>query len=151
MSGPIGSGKTTFAKKIAAEKHAVFISIDHYVKLLGQLIGSAKDYEKYYYGVRDIIADVTLKLLKANLSVVLDFGGTQGHWDWLKSIAVAADAEIEIYNLIVPIEDRRKRVQKRNSNPATMFQFSDEEFNNMPIESMTPPEQTGLRIINIKN
>lgn len=151
MSGPIGSGKTTFAKGIAQEMNAVFISIDQYVKLLGQPIESAQDYDKYYFGIRAIIADVAYKILRSGRSVVLDFGGTKGHWDWLKPLADRANVDIEIYNLLVPIQVRRERVQQRNLDPQSIFKFSDEAFDSMPVESIPPDNHPGLNVINVNN
>ena len=85
MNGRIGSGKTTRAKQIAIEKNAALFSIDHHVQPLGQPITNAQEYEKYNFGVRDIIAELALQNLKLGTSVVFDFGGSVGHRDWLRS------------------------------------------------------------------
>ena len=92
MNGRIGSGKTTRAKQIAIEKNAALFSIDHHVQPLGQPITNAQEYEKYYFGVRDIIAELALQNLKIGTSVVFDFGGSVGHRDWLRSLAQSAKA-----------------------------------------------------------
>jgi predicted kinase len=138
MVGTIGSGKTTYAEKLSREKGAIFFSIDKHIKLLGQPIGSKENYDRYYFGVRDVIADYTLQLLNLGQSVVLDFGGSVGHWEWLSSLADQAKANIQIFHLIVPIEVRRERVRKRNSDPKTIFRFSDDEFNSMSTVSAAP-------------
>src|SRR4051812_40132474 len=103
MAGPIGSGKTTLARQIATEKPTAFFSIDQLIKMLGQPISNAQDYEKYYFGMRDIVANISIQFLSRGISVALDFGGTAGHWDWLKAIADTTKADVEIYHLIVPI------------------------------------------------
>src|SRR5689334_7705788 len=130
MTGTIGAGKTTFAKKLAQDKKSVALLIDHYIRLLGP-VHSREDYDKSYYGVRNVIADCASQLLILGHPVVLDFGGSVGHWEWLSAIADRAKANIEIFHLIAPIEVRRQRVQKRNLNPEE-FKFSDEEFEAMP-------------------
>lgn len=150
MAGPIGSGKTTLAKRIANERNTAFFSIDQCIKTLGQPIGSAQEYEKYYFGMRDVIANASLQFLSHGISVVFDFGGTAGHWTWLKALADSANADVEIYHLIVPIEVRRERVRARNSDPGFIFHFSDEEFDSMPKESTPPEEQPGLKVIEIR-
>lgn len=149
MAGPIGSGKTTWAKRIAAEKHAAFFSIDQFIKMLGQPIHTAQDYDRFYLGMRGVIASAALQFLNRGISVVLDFGGTRGHWDWLRSLAESANADVEIHRLNIPLEIRRERVKARNSDPDAVFQFSDEEFDSMPKDSTTPEARPGLRIIEV--
>lgn len=151
MAGPIGSGKTTYAKRLAAEKNAAFLSIDEQLKHLGHPIRNTADYEEHYFGMRDVIAKLSLEILSRGVSVVLDFGGTAGHWNWLKSLADEANADVEIYNLIVPLEVRRERVKARNSEPDAIFRFSAEEFDSMPTESTTPKEQPGLKVIEVRD
>lgn len=146
MVGAIGSGKTTFAKRLAEEKNAVFFSIDQNIKQLGQPINSQKDYDKYYFGMREIIADHAVKVLKCGVSVVLDFGGNVGHWEWLSSISADADADVEIFHLVAPIEVRRERIRKRNLDPDVVFRFSDQEFESMPVDSAAPIERPGLKV-----
>lgn len=94
----------------------------------------------------NIIADCAGQLLKLGQPVVLDFGGNIGQWEWLSTIADQAGSNIEIFHLIAPIEVRKQRVQKRNSEPGE-FIFSDEEFESMPTVSAAPQVQReGLKI-----
>jgi predicted kinase len=145
MTGTIGAGKTTFAKQLANEKKTVVLLIDHYIRQMGP-VKSKEDYDKYYFGVRNIIADCSRQLLKLGQPVVLDFGGSVGHWEWLCSIADPSAANIEIFHLLAPKDVRRERVRKRNLGPDE-FHFSDEEFESMPTVSATPQVQrTGLKI-----
>jgi predicted kinase len=147
MAGTIGSGKTTFAKKLAKQKKAAFFSIDKHIKQLGQPIKTTKDYDRYYYGVRSVIEDYAVQLLRLRQSVVLDFGGSNGHWNWLKAIAKKTKSNIEIFHLLAPMEVRRERVKKRNLDPKTVFRFSAKEFNEMPLVSTTPKvKQKNLKI-----
>lgn len=149
MTGTIGAGKTTFAKKLAKEKKTVVFLIDDSIRKLKVPIKSIEDYDKCYYGVRNIITDCVLQLLRLNQSVVLDFGGNVGHWEWLTSIADQTGANIEIFHLLAPVDVRRERVRKRNLDP-NEFHFSDEEFESMPKVSATPQVQRdGLKITTI--
>lgn len=146
MTGTVGSGKTTFAKMLATEKKAAVFLIDESIRRLGFPVKSVEDYDRYYYGVINIIADCALQLLRLKLPVVLDFGGNVGQWDWLSSIADNADANIEIFHLIAPLDARRDRVRKRNLLP-NEFHFPDEEFDSMPRVSATPlVQRVGLKI-----
>ena len=145
MTGCIGAGKTTFAKKLSNEKKAVVFLIDESIRRLGFPIKSVEDYDRFYHGVINIIADSAIQLLQLNQPVVLDFGGNIGQLDWLSSIAEKAAANIEIFHLITPLEVRRDRVRKRNLLP-NEFRFSDEEFDSMPKVSAAPPQRAGLKI-----
>lgn len=151
MTGTIGAGKTTLAKKLSAEKQTVAFLIDHSIQRLGFPIRSIEDYDKCYYGVRNIIADCALQLLKLDQPVVLDFGGNVGHWDWLSKLGDQGDANIEIFHLLAPVEVRWKRVQKRNLEPDE-FNFSEEEFASMPTISAAPQVQRdGLKITKVES
>lgn len=146
MTGCIGVGKTTFAKKLSTEKKAIVFLIDESIRRLGFPIKSLEDYDRYYHGVVNIIADSAIQLLRLNQPVVLDFGGNTGQWEWLSSIADKAGANIEIFHLIAPLEVRRDRVRKRNRLP-NEFHFSDEEFDSMPKVSAAPQiQRDGLKI-----
>lgn len=146
MVGTIGSGKTTYAKKLATEKRALLFCIDEAIKKLGQPIKHKDDYDRYYFGVRAIISDHALRALKLGLSVVFDFGGSVGHWAWLEALAKQADAEIEITHLLAPRAVRRERVRKRNLDPDIVFKFSDEDFDAMPTESAAPAAKDGVKV-----
>ena len=150
MVGTIGSGKTTYARKLSEEKRALLFCIDENIKQLGQSITSKEDYEKYYFGVRTIIADHASKALNLGNSVVLDFGGSVGHWEWLQSVASPSNAEIEIVHLLAPLQVRRERVRKRNSEPHAVFRFTDAEFDAMPTESAAPKDKPGLRVTEVQ-
>lgn len=51
VAGQMGSGKTTWARKLAKEKRALFFSTDQWVANLGAPIGSHENYAKYYTGL----------------------------------------------------------------------------------------------------
>ena len=150
MVGTIGSGKTTYARNLADEKKLIPFCIDENIKQLGQTISSKEDYDKFYFGVRAIITDYASKALKLGKSVVLDFGGSVGHWEWLHSLAEQTNSEIEIFHLLAPVEVRRERVKRRNSDPDVSFRFSDEEFDTMPTESAAPSLQPGMKVTVIR-
>lgn len=155
VAGQIGSGKTSFARKLAHEKQALFFSTDQWIAHLGVPIGSHENYAKYYTGVRDRIFEVAAQALNLGVPVVFDFGvnqpkGRQG----LQKFANDACASVEIYHISVPIEICRTRVHERNKNKPKgihSFNFSDEDFDIISKNYEPPTDDEGLKIIEVTN
>lgn len=149
MVGPMGSGKTTLALSISKDREARFFSLDKTIKEFNKPIKDIKDYEFHMAEALEIIGTNAIQALKINQSVVLDFGGGIGHWEWLKNIADSSGANIEIYQFEIPIEERLKRVRKRNQDkPKDIYHFtmSDEEVmgSKSPRETPEPSEQVKI-------
>jgi predicted kinase len=155
MTGGNGSGKTTFALKISKEKGAKFFSLDKTIKDFNQPIQSYEDYMVYFQQALDFMSSQAVQFLKEGHSVVFDFGGGVATRGWLKHIARSSGAEVEIYHLEVPIDERRRRIQKRNlekQKDVYFFHMDDEHFNNQNKEdSPGPPAEPGIKVIRMKN
>jgi predicted kinase/GNAT superfamily N-acetyltransferase len=155
IAGQMGSGKTTWARKLAKEKNALFFSTDQWVANLGVPIGSHENYAKYYTGLRDRIFEVAKQALSLEVPVVFDFGvnlpnGRAG----LQKFASACGADLEIYHVSVPTEICRERVRERNiKKPEDIFSFtfSDEDFDIISKNYEPPTSDEGLKIIEVKN
>ncbi|MGZ3773181.1 MAG: AAA family ATPase [Pseudobdellovibrionaceae bacterium] len=155
MSGGNGSGKTTYALKISKEKEAHFFSLDKTIKDFNQPIQSYEDYMKYYQQALDLMYLKAIQFLKEQSSVVFDFGGGISSRPWIKQIAESSGAEIEIFHLEVPVEERKRRVQKRNKEKhqdTYFFHMSDEEFDkHNQHDPPPPPIEEGIKIIRVNN
>lgn len=155
VAGQIGSGKTTWARKLAKEKKALFFSTDQWIAQLGVPIGSHEIYAKYYTGIRDRIFEVAQQALHLGVPVAFDFGvnspaGRAGHFKF----ATAAGASLEIYHVSVPIEVCRERVRERNkTKPKDIysFTFSDDDFDIISKDYTPPTKDEGLKIIEVNN
>ncbi|MBC7421189.1 MAG: ATP-binding protein [Bdellovibrio sp.] len=155
IAGQIGSGKTTRARKLAKEKQALFFSTDQWIASLGVPIGSHEVYAKYYTGIRDRIFEVAQQALHLEVPVVFDFGvnspkGRAG----LQKFTQAANADLEIYQISVPIEVCRERVRERNKNkPQNIFSFtfSDDDFDIISKDYEPPTSNEGATVIEVKN
>lgn len=148
MVGPMGSGKTTMALKIAQEKGALFQSLDGTIKNMNVPIGDLKGYESLMPKALEIMFANALAALKSGRHVVFDVG----RWPWLMELADAADAKVEIYHFEISAEERWRRVQKRNNEkPENVYHFtmSKEEFDNQNPHRQLPPPMPGLTIIKI--
>ncbi len=155
VAGQMGSGKTTWARKLAKEKKALFFSTDQWIANLGVPIGSHENYAKYYTGLRDRIFEVAKQALNLGVPVVFDFGVNlpNGRAGLLK-FANTCDADLEIYHVSVPVQVCRERVRERNINrPEDIFSFtfSDEDFNIISKNYEPPADDEGIKIIEVKN
>ncbi len=155
MTGGNGSGKTTYALKIAKEKSAQFFSLDKTIKGFNKPIQSYEDYMLYFQQALDSMSLQAVQFLKEGHSVVFDFGGGLFTRAWLREIAKSAGAKIEIYHLEVPLEQRRLRIKKRNfekQENVFFFYMDDEEFDKHNKEDPSPPpSEPGIEVVRIKN
>lgn len=155
MTGGNGSGKTTYALKISKEKGAKFFSLDKTIKDFNQPIQSYEDYMFYFQQALDLMSSQAIQFLKEGDSVVFDFGGGMATREWLRQIVKSSGAEVEIYHLEVPLEERRRRIQKRNlekQKDVYFFHMDDEHFDKQNKEdSPGPPAEPGIKVIRMKN
>ena len=148
MTGPMGSGKTTLALKIAKEQSAFFQSLDGTIKNLNEPIGDLQGYERLMPKALDLMFSKALEALKNGQSVVFDVG----RWPWLMELADAAGAKIEIYYFEISIEERWRRVQKRNEEkPENVYHWtmSKKEFDAQDPRRQLPELRPGLKFIKV--
>ena len=148
MLGPMGSGKTTLALRIAKERGALFQSLDGTIKGLNEPIGSLEGYERLMPRALNLMFTNALKALKNGQSVVFDVA----RWPWLKELADAADAKIEIYYFEISSEERWRRVKKRNQEkPEGVYHWtmSKEEFDAQDPTRRLPDPMPGLKFVKI--
>ncbi len=148
MVGPMGSGKTTLALKIAKERGAFFQSLDGTIKNFNEPIGSLEGYERLMPRALDLMFSNALTALKNGQSVVFDVG----RWPWLKELAEAANSKIEIYYFDISTEERWRRVQKRNNEkPENVYHWtaSKDEFDAQDPRRNLPASMPGLKLVRV--
>lgn len=140
ICGKVGSGKTTYATRLAAEAQAPVYSIDAWMATLygADIPSSGKsgpiDFAWYAERVdrcEALIWQLCRQQIAQHRSVVLDLGFLRGarrkkFVEW----ATAAGAEPQVHLLEVDIAVRRERVAQRNRQRAETFSFAvtDEMF-----------------------
>lgn len=146
MVGPMGSGKTTLALKIAKEQGALFQSLDGTIKSFNEPIIGLEGYESLMPRALDIMYKKALESLRKGQSVVFDVA----RWPWIMELANEVDAKVEIYYFEISAEERWKRVQQRNKDkPKNIYHFTmtKEEFDAQNPTRHVPPPMPGLKII----
>lgn len=149
ISGKLGSGKTTLAKKIANENHAIFISEDIWLeKLFPNMINSFQDYLLHSRRLREIIAIHVIQLLNHGISVVFDFAGNiPQERQWVKSIIDQARSSHVLHYIVASDDLCRSQYKMRNLNlPEGSKILTDEEFDAINKYFTPPTEAEGFNI-----
>lgn len=130
--GFIGSGKTTFAKKLEKETGTVRFTKDEWmVRLFGNTPPKEK-FEEYDNKMTSLARDMALKCLEAGTSVIID----EGFWEKeqrneIREKVKKVGAIPKLYYLKVPYEIMRERTLRRTDNPPIdSFTIDEESFNN---------------------
>jgi predicted kinase len=129
--GFIGSGKTTFARKLEKETGAVRFTKDEWmVRLFGNT--PPKDtFEEYDHKMASLATDMALKCLKAGITVIID----EGFWvkeqrDEIREKVRNVGAIPRMYYLKVPLEVMKARTLRRTEEPPIdSFTIDEESFN----------------------
>lgn len=123
--GPVGSGKTTHGRALAAERAAAFFCLDEWMAALFMMdaprplsldwtLPRVERCERQIWSV-------TRQLIALGVDVILELGFfTRAQRRRVRELAAAAGIEVAVHVLEVPREVRRERVRARNLGSATL-------------------------------
>lgn len=140
ICGFIGSGKTTFARRLEEETGAVRYTKDEWmVKLFGN--NPPKDkFHEYDSRMTELATEMALKCLASGGSVIID----DGFWyrkqrDEIRQKLKDIGAIAKFYYLDTPIDLMKERTVKRSENPpADSFYITEQEFDDY-LKMFQPP------------
>lgn len=142
ICGFIGSGKTTFARKLEKETGAIRITKDEWViKIFGNKITSDKKFEVFDKNVTELATDIAFKILKSGGDVIID----EGFWiksqrDYIKKKILNIGAKPILYYVECDVEKMRERVVTRSKiPPEDSFEIGGEMFDSY-LKYWQPPE-----------
>jgi len=126
--GFIGSGKTTFARKLEDETGAIRFTKDEWMVRLFGNTPPKETFAEYDNRMALLATDIALKCLRAGISVVID----EGFWakeqrEEIKEKVRRVGAIPKLYYIEVPFEIMKVRTLKRSENPPTDSYVIDEE------------------------
>ena len=149
ICGKIAAGKSTLAKKLAARPLTVLIAEDHWNStLFPDEIKTIEDYSRYSSRLRRAMAPHVVALLKAGMSVVLDFqANTLAVRQWMRSLIDGSGAAHELHFLDLPDETCRQRLRARNAAGEHPYRASDAEFDLFTRHFVAPAAEEGFNVI----
>jgi len=123
--GPVGSGKTTYGRALAAERSAAFFCVDEWMATLFMM--DAPTPLTLEWALPRVercerqIWSLARPLVALGMDVVLELGFfTRAQRTRARALAAEAGIEVAVHLLDVPREVRRERVRARNRGSATL-------------------------------
>ena len=149
LCGKIAAGKSTLAKRLAARPGTVLISEDHWnATLFPDEIKTIEDYSRYSARVRAAMGPHVVALLKAGLSVVLDFqANTLAVRRWMRTLIDDSGAAHELHFLDVPDEACKRRLRARNAAGEHPYQASDADYELFTRYFVPPAADEGFNVV----
>ncbi|KAA5933137.1 ATP-binding protein [Pantoea sp. Bo_2] len=149
LCGKMASGKSTLAAQLGTLPGYVVISEDQWLAALYQdEMHSVADYVRVATKLRKAITPHLVALLKAGVSVVLDFpANTRANRDWLRSVIEASSADHRLHYLDVPDALCKSRLHARNQGGEHAFAATDEQFALITRYFEPPHEAEGFNLV----
>jgi predicted kinase len=151
VCGKIASGKSTLCRKLAGRPGTVLISQDRWISRLhpGE-IRSIPDMIKYSARLRHAMGGHIADLLRAGLTVVLEFPANRIDWRrWMLDVAEEAGAPHILHYLDVPAEVCRERLRARNAGGAHEYVVDDAAVEIIVRRIQPPEEGEGLNVVRV--
>ncbi|BBK32270.1 putative kinase [Stella humosa] len=128
VCGKIATGKSTLAAQLADRSGTILVSQDRLMsRLYPDEIRSIEDYARVSPRLRDAMGDHLASILRAGVSVVLDWpANTVLVRHWMRSVFEAGAADHELHVVHVDMAERRRRLMVRNAAGGHEYQVDDE-------------------------
>jgi len=148
--GFIGSGKTTFARKLEKETSAIRFTKDEWMVRVFSNTPPQDTFEEYDNKMATLATDMALKCLKAGMDVIIDEGfWVKEHRDSISEKVKNAGGIPKLYYLEVPLEVMKARTLKRSKNPPVdSFTINEESFNQYWKRFRPPGEDEVFTVVN---
>ena len=147
LCGKIAAGKSTLSAKLGQAEKTLVISEDRWVEqLYGPELKTLGDFFERCERLRRTLAPHVVELLRAGVSVVLDFhANTLSSRAWMRAMFEEAGASHQLHFLDVPDGVCRVRMHARKA--AGGSGVSDAEFDHVTSFFVPPDESEGFNVI----
>ncbi|WP_421983437.1 AAA family ATPase [Roseibium sp.] len=148
ICGKIAAGKSTLARRLAAAPDTILIREDFWLsELYGDQMQSLADYVKFSEKLRATLEPHIVDLLRAGLSVVLDFpANTIEYRQWMRRVFETAGSGHLLHLIDVSDDVCKARLRERNASGEHEFQVSDDQFDRVSRHFQPPTEAEGFTI-----
>ena len=147
--GKAGAGKSTVASRLAKEAGAVLISEDIWLlRLFGDQMKSFDDYLRVSKKLKTVVGPLTVDLLRAGQSVVLDFqANTRTGRSWFRSVFEQADADHLLHFINTSDATCLERIARRNvERPEGSHHLTEEDFFSISSYFQEPDESEEFKV-----
>lgn len=149
LCGRIAAGKSTLARRLAAQPATVLVQEDAWLAVLypGE-IQALPDYLQRTGRLKAMLGEHVVAMLRSGVSVVLDFpANTRAQRAWMRGLIDQSGAAHRLHLLDVPEAVCRARLQARNAAGTHPFQTDDAQFSliNRHFEPPDPREGFALQ------
>lgn len=149
LCGKIAAGKSTLAGRLARAPATVVICEDAWLAALfsGEMASGA-DYLRCSQRLRQAIGSHVTGLLKAGVSVVLDFpANTVQNRAWMRSLLEGTGAAHQLHLLRATEAQCLARLAARNAGGAHPFAVSEAQFHRFSRHFEPPTAEEGFTIV----
>ncbi len=152
LCGKMAAGKTTKASELASQPRTVLIAQDEWLyTLYPDELNTLADYVRYSTRLNSVMGVHVEALLRAGLSVVLDFpANTVKSRQWMKAIVERAEVAHVLYYLDLPDSECKRRLRQRNASGAHEFAPTEADFDQFTSYFVPPAPEEGFNVITIK-
>lgn len=152
MVGFIGFGKSTIAKKLAADISAVCLSHDDFMVMLYGRNLPEDEFRTKYNIVDEMLWSLATQIIKCGTDVIMDYG----FWNKEKRFNAYSKAKkitnnIVFHNVRCSMEIAKKRVLQRTKNDADALNIDENCFNILSQQFVPIDKSEGYTIVNHDN
>lgn len=147
--GKAGAGKSTVAARLAQADRLVLLSEDVWLsRLYGDELKTFDDYIRLSGKLKSVIGPLTVDLLNAGQSVVLDFqANTRAGRAWFSALLAQTQAEHVLHFLETPDPVCLQRIAKRNiERPEGSHALTETEFVHISSYFEAPQATEGFNV-----
>jgi predicted kinase len=149
VCGKIAAGKSTLCNRLADAPATLLIGEDKWMKrLFGPEMHTIEDYVRYSARLREAMGPHIEDVLRAGLSVVLDFpANTVANRQWMRDIFENAGVAHQLHYLEASDASCRARMHARYARGEHDFFVTDEQFDLITSCFKPPTPAEGLHVI----
>jgi predicted kinase len=148
LIGPVGAGKSTYARQRTAHSSGVFLDLDTWmVRLFGADARPPENVMAWYQERRErcraLLWAVAVDVLRCGTDVFLEIGLLAGaEREALYSAARDEEVPLTVYLVDAPRTVRRERVVQRNGSGRAFTQVVPLEFFELASDAWQPPSES---------
>ena len=149
LCGKIASGKSTLAAELDRLPDTLLISEDQLLTRLypGEIL-TLDDYRRCAMRLREAIGPLITRLLRAGMSVILDFqANTPTARAWMRGLFEAANAHHELHVLPTSDDLCKERLHARNAAGSHEYHVSEAEFDLFTSFFVPPAKEESFNIV----